>query len=72
MIGNRFVKISGLCFGIYLYQQFILVYLYYHTDFVACVGTLIAPLLGFIITIISSTVLSYLTIQTRIGRALIG
>lgn len=69
---NTMAKISGLCFGIYLYQQFILIYLYYHTDFVANVGIMWAPWLGFIIALILSTVLSCLTIQTRLGRALIG
>lgn len=71
-ISDRLVKISALCFGIYLYQQFILIYLYYHTDFVNNTGILAAPWLGFLITLFFSTVLSYLTMQTRLGRALIG
>lgn len=71
-ISNSIVKLSGLSFGIYLYQQFILIYLYYYTDFVTTTGILTTPWLSFFITLILSAALSYLTVQTKIGKALIG
>lgn len=71
-ISKGMVRMSGMCFGIYLYQQFILIFLSYRTDIVEQTGILAAPWLCFVITLILSTLLSYLTIQTRIGRALIG
>lgn len=71
-ISDKLVKISGLCFGVYLYHQFILIYIYYHTSFVAVMGIFATPWFGFIITLIVSIILSYLTMRTRLGRALIG
>ncbi len=71
-ISPALVKLSGLCFGIYLYQEFILMLLYYHTDYVGHVGLWWAPWLAFAATLLVSTALSYLTMKTRFGRALIG
>lgn len=71
-ISNGITQLSGMCFGVYLYQQFILIYLYYHTDYVNVIGGGIAPWAAFAITLIASIGLSYLTLKTRIGRALIG
>lgn len=66
------VKISSLCFGIYLFQQFILKGLYYKTGFTSLVGPYWFPWLGFIITLFLSSFLSLLFVKNRLGRFLIG
>lgn len=71
-IPSSLVKMSSYCFGVYLFQQFILQYIYYHTSVVAYTGIYAAPWIGFIVTMPISIGLTYLTLQTRIGRALIG
>lgn len=65
-------KIATCCFGIYLFQQFVLQLLYYKTEFPLLVGPYWLPWLGFVIAAILSYILSVLLLKTKIGRFLIG
>ena len=65
-------KIAASCFGIYLFQQFVLMLLYYKTVFPLWVGPYWLPWLGFVIASIVSYVLSVLLLKTKIGKSLIG
>lgn len=66
------ITLSGYCYGVYIYQQFILQGLYYHTSFTSYVSLTVFPWIGFIITLILSLILCHLTLKTKIGRYLIG
>jgi len=44
--------ISNLCFGIYLFQQFILKILYYQTPFPEILGPILLPWVGFIVALL--------------------
>ncbi len=63
---------GGLCFGVYLLQQFILVGLYDYTTIPSIVGCYWLPLIGFVITLIMSVLISFLMMKTKTGRFLIG
>lgn len=63
---------NSICFGVYIYQQFILQILYYHTNFPKIVGPYCLPWLGFIIALTLSVILAHFTIKTKIGKSLIG
>ena len=65
-------KIAACCFGIYLFQQFILQLLYYKTDFPIWVGPYWLPWCGFIIATVVSYLLSDLLLKTKTGRFMIG
>lgn len=65
------IGIGALCFGVYLYQQFILQYLYYHTGLPALIGNEMLPWIGFVLTLLCSILLSYITRKTKLGRKLI-
>lgn len=66
------IRLSTYCFGIYIYQQFILQWIYYHTDILDFLSISLLPWCAFIITICLSILLSHLSLKTRIGRHLIG
>ena len=66
------VSINAICFGIYIYQQFILKFLYYKTPLPQWAGTYFLPWMGCIVTIVTSMILAKLTVQTKLGRKLIG
>lgn len=66
------VQIASCCFGIYLFQQFLLKALYYKTGFSAVVGPYWLPWLGFIIVLPTSYFISYLFLKTKLGKNLIG
>ena len=66
------VSINSICFGIYIYQQFILKFIYYSTALPQWVGSYLLPWIGCVITIIFSILLAMLTIRIKIGRKLIG
>ena len=65
-------RFNGKCYGIYLFQQFILIFLYYHTNLPQMVGTYWLPWIGFSIAMLGSTLLATLFLKTRAGRFLIG
>lgn len=65
------IKIGAYCFGVYLFQQFILRGLYYHTDIPTIVGSSWLPWVGTIIALTGSLLLSWLFRKTKLGRALI-
>lgn len=66
------IKLASCCFGIYLFQQFILQLLYYKTSFPVIVGPYWLPWCGFVIAVIVSYLLSALLLRTKTGRFLIG
>ena len=71
-VPNWLTKFNYLCFGIYLFQQFILQVLYYKTSLPTILGSYWLPWVGFSITMIVSVLLSKLSLKTKIGRFLIG
>lgn len=66
------IKLAACCFGIYLFQQFILQLLYYKTSFPVLVGPYWLPWCGFVIAAIVSYLLSDLLLRTKTGKFLIG
>ena len=64
------VELNGLCFGIYLFQQFILQILYYKTSLPSLVGPYWLPWVGLIVTLCISWLLTKLSLKTKIGRSL--
>ena len=65
-------NIAACCFGIYLFQQFVLQLLYYKTSFPTLVGPYWLPWCGFVIAVVVSFVFSSLLLKTKTGRFLIG
>lgn len=66
------INFSSCCFGIYLFQQFVLQLFYYKTSLPLIVGPYWLPWCGFVIATIISYVLSVLLLKTKMGRLLIG
>lgn len=64
--------LNFICFGIYIYQQFVLKFLYYSTSLPQLVGTYALPWVGCALTIVLSIVFTGLTVKTQIGKYLIG
>lgn len=67
-----FVTLSGYCYGVYIYQQFILKILYYHTQLPFTVNVYWLPWIATVITTVISLLLCHYSLKTRIGRFLIG
>ena len=66
------ISLSTYCYGIYICQQFILKYLYYHTSLPEMTGPYLLPWIALIITLVSSIIITGLMLKSRIGRFLIG
>lgn len=66
------ISLSSYCFGIYIYQQFILKFLYYHTEIPEIVSPYLLPWIGFVVALAGSFFLTYLTKKTKIGNRLLG
>lgn len=66
------VKFAGCCFGIYLFQQFILQLLYYKTSLPVLVGPYWLPWVGFLLALPISYLFTLLLLKTKTGKYLIG
>lgn len=66
------LKLSSLCFGVYIYQQFILKILYYQLDGLNKISPSVLPWMAFFVTLFFSLFLSHCTLKTRFGKFLIG
>jgi hypothetical protein len=66
------IKLSGYCYGVYIFQQFILKILYEKTQLVYALDAYSLPWIATLITIILSLLLTHLFLKTRAGRYLIG
>lgn len=66
------IELNSICFGIYLFQQFILKILYYNTNLPSIVGPYWLPWLGVFITLLLSIGLTIVSRQSRIGRYILG
>ena len=70
---NKVVKFSNkICYGVYIYHQFILWYLVYHTNLVSKIGIIELPFFLLLITLVVSVFLVYISLKTKVGRFLIG
>jgi len=66
------VNAGAICFGVYIYQQFVLEVLYYKTSLPQLVGPYWLPWIACVVTFVLSIMFSQLTLKTRLGRYLIG
>ena len=65
------VKVGNYCFGIYIFQQFILKFLYYNTPIPEAVGPYALPWVGVVFALFFSFFFTYLIRLTKVGRALL-
>jgi hypothetical protein len=60
-LSGWYISLGNLCFGVYIYQEFILKYLYYFSELPQNCHPLVLPWMGFIISIIFSLCLAKAT-----------
>lgn len=58
MLSKSYINIGSLCFGVYVYQEFIIKYLYYFSDLSIKVGYINTPWIAFGVTLILSLLLA--------------
>lgn len=66
------IILSGYCYGVYIYQQFILQILYYKTSLPLQINIYWLPWVAAFITLVLSILLCHLTLKFKWGRFLIG
>lgn len=65
------LNIGNYCFGVYIFQQFLLYIVYYYSATPCYVSSNALPWIGFIIALLLSLALSWGLRQTKIGKRLI-
>ena len=66
-----YLKLGSFCMGVYIFQQFVLEILYYHSPIPSIVPDLLLPILGFTIALAVSLALTYLLRTTKLGKQLL-
>ena len=70
-IESWYVNLGSLCMGVYIFQQFILQALYYHTPLPSLVSGWALPLMGFFIALLLSLTLSYIIRLSSVGKKIL-
>lgn len=71
-VPNLFLSFNSCCFGIYIFHQFLLIIMYYHTSLPAMCGTYLLPWCGLFSAFFMSFGLTWVLRKTRTGRYLLG
>ena len=71
-VSDCVIKVGGYCFGIYIFQQFILKGLYFHTALPKLIPSLVLPWIGFMVALVISYLLTSLLMRYKLGKQLIG
>lgn len=66
-----YISVGAMCFGVYIFQQFILQLLYYHTSMPLVVDPLLLPWGAFAFTLMSSILLTWIIRKTEFGRKIL-
>ena len=70
-IKEWYVKIGSLCMGVYIFQQFILQAIYYYSPLPFLVPDWALPLIGFVVALLFSLVLTYLIRLSKLGKKIL-
>lgn len=65
------VTCGSLCFGIYIFHQFILKWLYYKTTMSMVMDSHFLPFVAALVALVISTTIAFILIKTRVGRSII-
>lgn len=71
VVPSWLISLNSLCMGIYLFHQFILIYLFYYTSVPQKIGAYYLPWLGFVFSLSSSYILTYYVRRTKLGRLIL-
>ncbi len=66
-----FINVGNYGYGVYIFHQFLLIYLYYHTSFPSKISSIWFPWMGFVFATIGSLLLTWLFRKTKLGRSLL-
>ncbi len=69
---ENIITLSTYCYGVYIFHQFILRYLYYHTAASVNILPYCLPWVAFASTLVLSLTITALFLKTKIGKFLIG
>lgn len=70
-VSDIWINLGEYTMGIYIFQQFILVALYYHTNIPIILGPQLLPWVSFVLTLPLSFSISFFIRKTKVGRQLI-
>ena len=71
-VSSLSIKLSTYCFGVYIFQQFILNFIVTNPFITESLGSYLLPWVSFLFTLIISLLVTGLFLRTRLGRYLIG
>lgn len=66
------ITFSTYCYGVYIFHQFILKYIYYNSSVVTSIHPNLLPWVALLVTLLLSTTVSATLLRTKVGKYLIG
>ena len=66
-----YIDAGAMCFGVYIFQQFILQFLYYHTSLPVLSNPYLLPWEAFTVSLAGSLLLTWLIRKTNLGRKIL-
>ena len=72
IVNKSMIRLSGYCFGVYIFQQFILKYFMYNASVINIFGSYWLPWVAFVIALLVSIILTSAILKIYVGRFLVG
>ena len=66
------LRLSGYCFGVYIFQQFILMWCVKSPWVINTLGSYAFPWVAFVVALVLSLLCTHVLLKTRVGRFLVG
>lgn len=71
-VSSTIVRLSSYCFGVYIFQEFIIRIFYYKCNTIETLNPYVFPIASMVITLILSITLTHFALKTKFGKFLLG
>lgn len=71
-VSSLAIKLSGYCFGVYVFQQFILKWIITNPYMINALGSIYLPWVAFLLASMLSLFMTHIMLKTKFGRFLVG
>lgn len=71
-LSEKWINFNACCFGIYIFHQFILQFLYYHSPVPQWCGSYLLPWFGFTVALFGAFGLTWVCRRSKLGKFLLG
>lgn len=71
-INPTIVRLSSYCFGVYIFQEFIIRIFYYKLNAIEIINPYVFPIVSIVLSLVLSIVFTHYALKTKLGKFILG